>query len=142
MPNMNTLYIVHTSEYLCISFTVITYLAKFPCICIVSSSQSSVSFDNTLKTMLNYANNIPFKSEINSTSTFPNFYLIMSQYNVDDNDGVKRSTKEDSSSSSSTNADRFNQHRDAGTGDILNFDKAVETGINFGCQVNVFENNI
>lgn len=118
------------------SFTVITYLAKFPCICIISSAQSSVDFDNTLRTMLNYANNIPFKSEINSTSTFPNFYLIMSQYNVDNRDDVKRSPKEDSS-----NADRFN-HRDAGTGDILNFDKAVETGINFGCQVNVFENNI
>lgn len=63
----------------------------------------------------------------------------MAQYNVDDNDGVKRSMKADSS-----NADRFNQYRDvgAGTGDIQNFDKAVETGINFGCQVNVFQNNI
>lgn len=74
------------------------------------SSESSDRYNVSVDVMLNR------QPPINSTSiTFPNFYLIATGHNVAADDAID----------------------DDGAVDVRrNFNKAIESGINFGCQVN------
>lgn len=97
----------------------LTYLVKFHCICVIWSGQSTDQYNVSIDVMLNYAKSQPIG--INSTSIkFPNFYLIATEHNV--------------AAAAAAAAVK--------SGDDVrrNFDKAVESGINFGCQVNAFSN--